>query len=100
MGDYAAVIYKDKIYPAILGDAGPSSKTGEASLRLAKELNPKANGKTRAVSDLSVTYLFFPKSAGPRQAPNLPQWHAKVTDLLNKIGGLGEGYTLHTWPED
>ncbi len=97
MGDYAAVIYKDKIYPAILGDAGPSSKTGEASLRLARALNPKANGKTRAVSDLTVTYLFFPKSAGPRKAPNLPEWHTKVSSLLKNIGGLGEGYTLHTW---
>ncbi len=97
MGDYAAVIYKDKIYPAILGDAGPSSKTGEASLRLARALNPKANGKTRAVSDLTVTYLFFPKSAGPRTAPNLTQWHAKVTTLLNNIGGLDPRYTLHTW---
>lgn len=99
MGDYAAVIYQDKIYPAILGDAGPSSKTGEASLRLARALNPKANGKTRAVSDLTVTYLFFPGSATPRSAPNLPQWHAKVTTLLNNIGGLNKGYPLHTWRE-
>jgi len=97
IGDYAAVINKHKINPAILGDAGPSSKTGEASLRLARALNPKANGKTRAVSELTVTYLLFPNSAGPRSAPNLPQWHAKVATLLTNIGGLGDGYTLHQW---
>ena len=34
IGDYAAVIYDGKIYPAIVGDAGPSSKMGEASARI------------------------------------------------------------------
>ena len=97
-GDYAAVIYKDKIYPALLGDAGPSDKVGEASLRLARELNPKANGKTRAISELTVTYLFFPKTATKAQAPNLTLWHQKVSALLTDLGGLGQGITLHQWP--
>jgi len=97
VGDYAAVIHGNKIYPAILGDAGPSDKVGEASLRLARELNPKANGRTRAISDLTVTYLFFPKSASKAQTPDLALWHQKVSALLNEIGGLGEGVTLHAW---
>ncbi|MDA0766956.1 MAG: glycoside hydrolase family 75 protein, partial [Verrucomicrobia bacterium] len=97
IGDYAAVIHGNKIYPAILGDAGPSDKVGEASLRLARELNPKANGRTRAISDLTVTYLFFPKSATKAQTPDLTLWHQKVSSLLNEIGGLGEGFTLHAW---
>ena len=41
IGDYAAVIYNGKIYPAIVGDAGPSNKVGEASARICKELNPE-----------------------------------------------------------
>ncbi len=97
MGDYAAVIHGNKIYPAILGDAGPSDKVGEASLRLARELNPKANGRTRAISDLTVTYLFFPKSATKAQTPDLALWHQNVSALLKEIGGLGEGITLHAW---
>ena len=101
MGDYAAVIYQDKVYPAILGDLGPRHKVGEASLRLARKLNPKANGKTRAVSDLTVTYLFFPKTAGPRAEPDLKLWHRKVSALLNEIGGLGaniQPVSLYTSP--
>jgi hypothetical protein len=98
-GDYAAVIYRDRIYPAILGDLGPRHKVGEASLRLARELNPKANGKTRAVGDLTVTYLYFPKTASPARAPDLALWHEKVSALLREIGGLGEGVKLHDWAE-
>ena len=36
------VVYEGKIYPSIVGDAGPSFKVGEASLRFCKQLNPKA----------------------------------------------------------
>lgn len=97
MGDYAAVIYQDRIYPAILGDAGPAHKVGEASLRLARALNPKANGKTRAVSALAVTYLFFPRTATKAKEPDLALWHRKVAALLQEIGGLGENVTLHQW---
>ena len=97
VGDYAAVIHGNRIYPAILGDTGPSFKVGEASLRLARELNPKANGRTRAISDLSVTYLFFPKSGGKAKVPDLKAWHSRVDALLKEVGGLGEGVTLHRW---
>jgi hypothetical protein len=97
MGDYAAVIHGKSIYPAILGDAGPSFKVGEASLRLARAINPKADGKTRAVSDLGVTYLFFPKSGTRAAAPDLDAWHGRVSALLDEIGGLGENVPLHRW---
>src|SRR5205814_9061835 len=33
VGDYALVVFADAIYPAIVGDIGPSDKAGEASLR-------------------------------------------------------------------
>ena len=97
MGDYAAVIHGKHIYPAILGDAGPSFKVGEASLRLAKAINSKADGRTRAVSGLSVTYLFFPKSRDKAQEPDLQVWHQRVSALLKEIGGIGDGFVLHAW---
>ena len=39
IGDYAVVVAGSGIYPAIVGDAGPPDKVGEASLRIAKEIN-------------------------------------------------------------
>jgi len=100
VGDYVAVIYKDKIYPAIVGDGGPSFKTGEGSLRLAKEINPAASSYHRPVSTLGVTYIVFPRSAPkPRIAPNYERWYSECSDLLNDIGGLGDGYQLHQWED-
>ncbi|MFT3991818.1 MAG: glycoside hydrolase family 75 protein [Luteolibacter sp.] len=100
IGDYCVVIYGDKIYPAIVGDGGPTFKVGEASLRMARELNVKATPYNRPVSDLKVTYLIFP---GSREAKNSPpdyeKWHQKCHDLLQEIGGLGEGYQLFQWQD-
>ena len=97
VGDYVAVIYKEGIYPAIIGDTGPTWKIGEASLRLAKKLNSKATSYSRPVSDLKVSYLIFPGSASKPDAPNLNEWRIKVNELLDEIGGLGEGYSLFKW---
>lgn len=97
-GDKAAVIYGGNIIPAIVGDAGPSYKIGEASLRIAKALNPKASGKVRAVDSLGVTYLIFPKTAEqPRGEPSLPRINAGVKSLLEKIGGVGEEGRFLPW---
>lgn len=99
-GDYAVVIYQDKLYPAIVGDAGPSFQMGEASLRIAKQLNPKSNPYSRPVSDLKVTYLVFPGSKEDKKdAPDLVKWHQKCSELLSGIGGLGDGYQLHQWED-
>lgn len=98
IGDYAAVIHGDKIYPAICGDYGPSIKMGEASLMMAKTINPKATPYTRPESDLEVTYVIFPGTAEkPFGPPNLDKWHEKVSQYLTESGGLGDGYTLHKW---
>ncbi len=100
VGDFALVLYAGKIYPTIVGDGGPSFKVGEGSLRLAKELNSKASPYSRPVSDLKVSYLIFPGSRSEfRGAPNYDQWRQRCHELVNEIGGLGEGYEIHTWAD-
>ena len=100
IGDYAAVIYGNRIFPVIVGDAGPTFQMGEASLRLAKEINENAGVYSRPVSDLEVTYLVFPRSGEEEwDAPDLGKWHDKVRTLIDGIGGLGEGYSLHVWED-
>jgi hypothetical protein len=97
VGDYAVVIYNGKIYPTIVGDAGPSFKTGEASLRMAKQLNARAGIYSRPVSDLAVTYLVFPGTADKFKAPDYEVWKTRCAELILEFGGLGEKYALHTW---
>ncbi|MDA7882151.1 glycoside hydrolase family 75 protein [Akkermansiaceae bacterium] len=99
VGDYVLVIYKEKIYPAIVGDAGPSFKVGEGSLRMAKEINPRASSYSRPVSEVNVTYVVFPRSSGKWGPPNYDDWRTECEKLVKKIGGLGEGYTLETWED-
>ncbi len=99
VGDYAAVVFEDRVFPAIVGDTGPTWKIGEASLRVAKEINPAASPYSRPVSDLHVSYVVFPGTRGPKGAPDLDKWHAEVARLLGEIGGLGEGYSLHRWED-
>ncbi|MCP5535367.1 MAG: hypothetical protein H7A51_03930 [Akkermansiaceae bacterium] len=97
IGDYAVVIYDGKIYPAIVGDAGPSFKVGEASLRMCKQLNARASSYSRPVSDLAVTYVVFPGTADKFQAPDYARWHTRCASLLTEVGGLGATSTLHSW---
>lgn len=100
IGDYAVVVHDDQLYPAIAGDAGPSWKFGEASLRIARQINEKASPYNRPVSDLTVTYLIFPGSADEtKEPPDLEKWHQKCSALLAEIGGIGEGYALHQWED-
>ncbi len=99
-GDYAVVIHGDKVYPAIVGDGGPTFKVGEASLRMAREINPKSNSYSRPVSDLKVTYVVFPGTReAERSAPDYVKWRQRCHELLGEIGGLGEGYELHEWED-
>ena len=88
IGDYCAVIYGDRIFPAVVGDVGPLNKIGEASLRIAQEINVHATSENRPVSPLKVTYLIFPGSADhPFAPPDLAHWHDRVDGLLKEIGG-------------
>ena len=99
-GDYALVIAGNRVYPAIVGDAGPRYKAGEASLRLAKAVNPKAGIYSRPVSDLSVSYLVFPGTAEPEKGPiDYARLHARCRELLDAIGGLAPGAEFHEWDD-
>lgn len=96
VGDYAVVIHGDKMYPTIVGDAGPSYKVGEASLRLCNEIKETGTALARPVNDLAVTYLVFPGSRDEkRSAPDLDKWHARCVELLAEIGVPDA--PLHRW---
>jgi hypothetical protein len=95
-GDYAVVIFGDGIYPAIVGDIGPNNKVGEASFRIAKEINTSATPFSRPVSDLKVTYLMFPGTAEkPFGPPDLDKLGARCQKLVDEIGG--STVPLHHW---
>lgn len=90
IGDYCVVIHGGKLLPAIIGDAGPTTKMGEASLRICKEIEPKASGEQRAENNLKVTYLVFPGSREkPFGPPDLTKWRTQCEALLTEFGGYG-----------
>jgi hypothetical protein len=96
LGDYALVVFGDVIYPATVGDVGPNDKVGEASLRIAKQINALSTPYNRPVSDLKVTYIIFPgtadKQVGP---PDLEKLQARCEALVKEIGGAS--VPLHHW---
>ena len=95
-GDYSLVIFGDGIYPAIVGDIGPNDKVGEASFRIAKEINPQSTPYSRPVSELKVTYLIFPGTADtPFGPPDLDKLQERCQKLVDEIGGAT--VPLHHW---
>ena len=96
LGDYALVIFGNTIYPALVGDVGPNDKVGEASLRIAKEINTLSTPYNRPVSDLKVTYLIFADTADkPFGPPDLEKLQARCEALVKEIGGAS--IPLHRW---
>jgi Fungal chitosanase of glycosyl hydrolase group 75 len=96
VGDYALVVFGDAIYPVLVGDVGPNNKVGEASLRIAKELNTLATAYNRPVSDLKVSYIIFSGTADkPFGPPDLDKIHARCEALVKEIGGAS--VPLHRW---
>ncbi|HEY2122510.1 MAG TPA: glycoside hydrolase family 75 protein, partial [Chthoniobacterales bacterium] len=88
LGDLAVVIFQGKLYPALVGDAGPSYKVGEASLRICRQLDPRSSAYNRPSSDLDITYVVFPGSAEePPGPPDLRKLRDRCSALLNEIGG-------------
>lgn len=95
-GDYGAVIYNGVVYPAIVGDAGPSYKMGEASMRICREIEPRTSAARRAVSNIRVHYIVFPGTAdADRQPPDLARWHELVAGFWSELGG--EPATVFEW---
>jgi hypothetical protein len=95
-GDYALVVFGDAIYPAIVGDIGPNDKVGEASLRIAKQINAQSTPYNRPVNDLKATYLIFPGTADkPFGPPDLDKIQARCQKLVDEIGGSTA--PLHHW---
>lgn len=96
VGDYTVVAVGDQLYPAIVGDVGPPDRVGEASLRIAQEVNARSTANNRPVSDLKVTYLIFPGTAEkPFGPPDLNKIEARCQTLLKEIGGAS--VPLHHW---
>ncbi len=88
LGDYAVVLANDHLYPAIFGDIGPGDRAGEASLRLAQAVDPRATPERSPVNDLKITYVVFPGSADlPAAPPDLGKIRQRCQALLNEIGG-------------
>lgn len=97
IGDYAIVLYQNKLYPAIVGDIGPSSKIGEASLRLCRAIDPSSGAEHRPISAPHITYFIFPKSADlPMTAPNYQHWSDRCHQLWNALGGSSV-VVWHDW---
>jgi hypothetical protein len=87
-GDYCAVVHDGTIFPAIVGDVGPTYKMGEASMRICKEISSRSSSINRPVNDLKVTYLVFPSTADkPFTVPDLAKWHEQCAKLIDEIGG-------------
>ena len=96
VGDYVLVVFGGAIYPAIVGDIGPNDKVGEASLRIARQINPLSTPYNRPVSDLKVTYLIFPGTAEkPFGPPNLDKLQMRCGALVKEIGGAS--LPLYHW---
>jgi hypothetical protein len=97
IGDYAVVIVRGKLYPAILGDLGPGSKIGEASLRLCRAIDADSGADKRPVSRPEVSYLVFPGTAEkPFSAPDYAHWAQRCHELWKELGGI-DGAAWHEW---
>ncbi len=99
-GDYALVVYGDRVIPTMVAEAGPTYKIGEASLRLAWKINKEASGKQRAADAFSVSYVVFPGTRkATRSEPDLAEINQKVRSLAKEIGGLGKGAKYEAWED-
>jgi len=97
IGDYAVVIAKGSLYPAILGDLGPNSKIGEASLRICREIEAQSGADRRPVSSPEVVYLIFQGTdEKPFTAPDYAHWSERCHALWKEFGG-SDTASWHEW---
>ncbi|GAA4026269.1 hypothetical protein GCM10022247_58860 [Allokutzneria multivorans] len=59
-GTVAAVVYKDKLVYAVVGDIGPTAIIGEGSYRLAELLGINPHPSTGGIGGAVVDYVLFP----------------------------------------
>ncbi len=98
IGDYCVIIVGGVLYPAILGDAGPTTKIGEASLRICRQINERSNGGNRPINNLEATYIVFTGTGEkPWGPPDYVKWRTRCEALLNEFGGYTG--TLFDWPD-
>ena len=96
IGDYVVVVAGNQLFPAIFGDKGPNHLLGEASIRMAQAVDPRASATRSPVDDLKITYLVFPGTAEqPFGPPDLGHIRQRCQELLNEIGG--NRAELHEW---
>ncbi|HLB33538.1 MAG TPA: glycoside hydrolase family 75 protein, partial [Chthoniobacterales bacterium] len=97
LGDYAVVLYQGTLYPAVVGDIGPSTKLGEASLRLCRALDPRSGALHRPMEAPHVSYFIFPGSAEhPLAAPDYKHWSERCHQLWGNLGG-SPSIPWHEW---
>ena len=97
IGDYAVVVADGTLYPAILGDLGPNSKIGEASLRICREIDSQSGEDRRPASRPEIVYLVFPGSAEkPLKEPNYQHWSERCHSLWKEFGGSDQA-EWHEW---
>src|SRR5439155_4991306 len=73
-----------------------NDKVGEASLRIAKQINPLSTPYNRPVSDLKVSYIIFPGTTDkPFCPPDLEKIQARCETLVKELGGTS--VPLHHW---
>jgi hypothetical protein len=97
IGDYAVVLYQGILCPAIVGDIGPASKIGEASLRICRAIDPQSSEMHRPLSAPHVSYIIFLGSAElPFRAPDYSHWSKRCHELWRNLGG-SEKVTWHEW---
>ena len=90
------VVAGNQLYPAIFGDKGPNHLLGEASIRMAQAVDPRASAIRSPVDDLKITYLVFPGTVEqPFGPPDLAHVRQRCQELLNEIGG--NKADLHEW---
>src|SRR5262245_51326171 len=85
LGDYAAVIFKDRLAFAVFADLGPTKKIGEGSIELLRRLGEeriRANGRIKnAGMGPRVITIVFPGSGRAAHRKNEDTLLAAITEV-------------------
>jgi hypothetical protein len=85
LGDYAAVIFRDRIAFAVFADRGPADKIGEGSIELLRRLGEeriKPNGSVRNVGmGPKLITIVFPGSGKKVHRSNEATLRAKIDEV-------------------